>query len=97
MLRLMLLPISGLMLMASHSPLPQGQAPAPDAEKKVCRMLTTVGTIIPKRTCLTKAEWKKLFDASENGNENYRNRTSIGCNRNGTLNSCAGPGPGLAN
>lgn len=88
MLRLMVLPISCLMLMAAQGA-PQ-EAPTAAPEKKVCRMLTTVGTIIPKRTCLTRAEWKQLFDASEHGNENYRDRTSIGCGRGGTQNSCAG-------
>ncbi|NYT40249.1 hypothetical protein HZY97_05740 [Sphingomonas sp. R-74633] len=86
MLRLMVLPISGLMLMASQAA-PQ-DAPAAAPEKKICRMLTTVGTIIPKRTCLTKAEWKQLFDVSEPKNDIYRNRNSFGCGKNMSASSC---------
>jgi hypothetical protein len=35
-------------------------APAPDPDKKVCRTITPTGSIMGKRFCLTKAEWKKL-------------------------------------
>lgn len=32
----------------------------PPAEKKICRAVTPTGSVMAKRVCLTKAEWKKL-------------------------------------
>lgn len=37
-------------------------ASVPDADKKICRTITPTGSIMGKRFCLTKAEWKKLND-----------------------------------
>ncbi|NYT40248.1 hypothetical protein HZY97_05735 [Sphingomonas sp. R-74633] len=93
MLRWMVLPVSGLVLMAAQAAPQEASAPAapaPAPGKKLCRMIAPVGTIIPKRYCLTRDEWKKVGDASENGNENYRNRTSIGCGKPGADTSCGG-------
>ncbi|MBT2187544.1 hypothetical protein [Sphingobium nicotianae] len=44
--------------------------PAPKEEKKVCRREEVSGSIVPKRTCHTKAEWEaidKAVDAYTNG------------------------------
>ena len=32
----------------------------PDAQKRVCKQATTTGSIIPTRTCRTKAEWEEV-------------------------------------
>lgn len=41
--------------------------PAPEKpEKKVCRSMVLSGSIMPKRACMTRAEWAKLH-ASTNG------------------------------
>lgn len=43
----------------------QGQ-PAPVApEKKICRTLVPTGSMMPKRICLTKAEWQEFGDENE--------------------------------
>ncbi|HEX8301014.1 hypothetical protein [Sphingomonas sp.] len=34
----------------------------PAKEKKICRSLVPVGSIMPKRFCLTKNEWSRLDD-----------------------------------
>jgi hypothetical protein len=85
----MCLPISGLLLVANHAAPVAPQDPgANPPEKKICRMITKVGTIIPMRTCLTKAEWKQLGEASETRNDIYRNRISFGCGKAYSKNSC---------
>ena len=40
--------------------------PAPDAkpEKKICRMVDTTGSIMGKRECHTKEEWRAISDAN---------------------------------
>lgn len=37
-------------------------APNPVPEKKICRTITPTGSIMGKRFCLTKSEWKRLND-----------------------------------
>jgi len=32
----------------------------PDAKKKVCKQTNSTGSIIPTRTCRTKAEWEEI-------------------------------------
>ncbi|MGN6820730.1 MAG: hypothetical protein ACTHJR_18900 [Sphingomonas sp.] len=48
---------------------PSGTTPAPDTEKKICRTITPTGSIMGKRFCLTKAEWKKLNDINADNAE----------------------------
>jgi hypothetical protein len=39
----------------------QDAAPAePPKEKKICRAVTPTGSVMAKRICLTKAEWKQF-------------------------------------
>ncbi|MDG2533125.1 hypothetical protein P6144_05660 [Sphingomonas sp. HITSZ_GF] len=92
MLRSMLLPIAGLMLVsAQDAPVQQVAAAAATPEKKICRSIVPVGTILPKRYCLTKAEWKELETRNENGSaENFRNKPSFGCGKPSAGNSCSG-------
>lgn len=47
------------------SALQAATAPAPDAEKKVCRRVVSTGSIMPRTKCRTKAEWAAL-DAAAN-------------------------------
>lgn len=39
-------------------------APAPAPEKKICRRDVATGTIMPKRTCRTRAEWAQIDAAT---------------------------------
>ena len=49
------------LLAAGQAPAQASAAPAaPVKEKKICRSETSTGSIMPKRTCHTQAEWQKL-------------------------------------
>lgn len=39
-------------------------APTPAPEKKICRSIVPIGSIMGKRTCHTKAEWKQIDNAN---------------------------------
>ncbi|KQN03872.1 hypothetical protein [Sphingomonas sp. Leaf25] len=39
-------------------------APAPPPEKKICRRDVATGTIMPRRTCRTRAEWAQIDAAT---------------------------------
>jgi hypothetical protein len=91
MRQLMLLPISGFLLLANQAAPQQVAATDAKPDKKVCRMVVPVGTILPKRYCLTRAEWKELADRNENGSaENFRNRVRNGCGKPLSGSSCGG-------
>ena len=51
---------------AAPAPAPQAapQTPAPQKEKKVCKVDTSTGSIMPKRTCRTAEEWTALEGAN---------------------------------
>ena len=51
---------------------------APVKEKKICRSMVATGSVMAKRTCLTKAEWAKLNASSEKQNEHFRDQQSRG-------------------
>lgn len=88
---MLLLPLCGLMLMANQAAPQQGAEGSAKAEKKICRSVVPVGTILPKRYCLTRAEWKELADRNENGSaENFHNKPSVGCGKGSSSLSCAG-------
>ena len=40
----------------------EGQVP--EAKKRVCKQTTSTGSIIPTRTCKTKAEWEEIRERS---------------------------------
>jgi uncharacterized protein involved in copper resistance len=40
------------------------QTPAPDKEKKVCKVDTSTGSIMPKRICKTADEWAAVEAAN---------------------------------
>lgn len=44
---------------------PQPAAEKPVKEKKVCKTDVGTGSIMPKRTCRTKAEWEALTEQSK--------------------------------
>jgi hypothetical protein len=44
---------------------PQPTAEKPIKEKKVCKTDVGTGSIMPKRTCRTKAEWEALTEQSK--------------------------------
>lgn len=50
--------------------------PAPPKEKKICRSVEVTGSIMPKSTCHTKAEWAQIDAANTRAVENARNMQS---------------------
>jgi hypothetical protein len=58
----MLVAFCGGLLTVSPAVAQEVSAPVspPVPEKKICRTITPIGSIMGKRFCLTKAEWQKL-------------------------------------
>ena len=58
--------------------------PAPVKEKMICRSEVPVGSIRPKRTCMTKSQWTALHkqngDAAETAIDSVRSRANAGLN-----------------
>lgn len=50
----------------------QPPAAKPVKEKKVCRTETGTGSIMPKRTCRTRAEWDALTQQSQDNLQRSR-------------------------
>lgn len=48
------------------------------AEKKVCRSEQVTGSMMPKRTCHTRADWAAIDQANATVVQNMRNRTVDG-------------------
>jgi hypothetical protein len=64
-------------------------AAAAKPDRKICKNIVPTGSIMPKRFCLTKAEWKKLDEIHDQGSaEAFRNKRSIGCGKNGGPMAC---------
>ena len=40
-------------------------AATPAPEKKICKMITPTGTIMGKRFCLTKSEWRQFEEINQ--------------------------------
>ncbi len=60
---------------------PQPSAPqvaAPVKEKKICRSENSTGSILPKRTCKTQAEWTATDAANRDVVEQRRNQQTMG-------------------
>ena len=51
-----------------------------EVEQKVCRSMEQTGSVMRKRVCLTKAEWKEIDDRNReqarNSMDNYNNNNS---------------------
>jgi predicted secreted protein len=68
---------------AQEAPAPGQQPPAP--EKKICRMVEQTGSILLRRKyCLTRAEWDKFSDYTQNRAGRALDQRALG--PNGSLN-----------
>jgi len=65
---------------ATPSTAPAAPATAAAPEKKICRREQEIGSIMPKRTCRTQAEWDAIDRATEADTDtqlrDYRSRHS---------------------
>jgi hypothetical protein len=52
----------------------KAEAVKPAKEKKICRRGVATGSIMPKSTCRTQAEWSQVDKQSQDDVENFRNR-----------------------
>lgn len=55
-----------------------GEKPAPPQQKLVCKNEST-GSLIPKRVCMTAAEWKKAEDNASGQMQEMRDWQRIRC------------------
>lgn len=79
--------VAMLMLQAAPvaDPAPKTTAP-PAAEKKICRTSSDIGSLVPKKTCHSKAEWQAMAEG-EAKRTRLEDRTLIAP-------AAAGTGPG---
>ncbi len=65
-----------LMLAASPQQAPPATSaqPVPASEGRVCRRVQTTGSVLAKRTCMTRAEWAKLQQSTEGAWEEARGK-----------------------
>jgi hypothetical protein len=64
-------PFLALIVLASPTFAQNTPAPEKKAEKKVCRMTATTGSILGgKRECHTKAEWAEISERARNDRDN---------------------------
>ena len=59
-----------------------------DSDKKICRQIVPTGTIMAKKFCLTKAEWRELDDRNGGARDAFRNKRAIGCGKIGGPVAC---------
>ena len=54
-------------------------APAPPAkETKICRSIVPTGSVLAKRFCLTKTEWRQFGDIAQNNADNMLRHRGTG-------------------
>lgn len=56
---------------------PAAQAAAPAKAKKICRSEVDTGSIMPKRTCHTQAEWDALSGANRGTYQDLKSQQLI--------------------
>ena len=56
--------LSGAAIAQTAAPAAGAASAPPVKEKKICRTETDTGSIMPKRTCHTQAEWQALSQAN---------------------------------
>jgi len=73
--------MAGVMLAGQPVMLTEDQAqtttPVPKKEKKICRREEVTGSMFPKTTCHTKAEWSAIDEANRNGADRMRNDPTL--------------------
>ena len=64
-----------LVATAAAGPAIAQDTPAP--EKKICRMLTPTGSIMGKRFCLTKSEWRQFDEINQRAVDTVNGRSKM--------------------
>lgn len=75
-LPLMLAVVTSAVPASAQEPVDASQPAAekPAKEKKICKTDVGTGSIMPKRTCRTKAEWDALTEQSKGNLQRTQNR-----------------------
>ena len=90
---LMRIPLAVAMLVfaGSHASA-QSDAPPPALsplpEKKICQSIVPTGSIMAKRICLTKTQWREFDGINSNAVDRLSNRTAQPCGTSGGPLSC---------
>jgi hypothetical protein len=50
------------------------EGPATDQEKVICKKVVKTGSVMPKRTCLTKAKWDAIEESSQEDLQRVRDQ-----------------------
>ncbi|WP_294039904.1 hypothetical protein [Sphingomonas sp.] len=58
------MPVFAMVVVAMPALAQDGPA-APPPEKKICKTITPTGSIMGKRICLTKSEWRQFDEINE--------------------------------
>ncbi len=75
-----------LLLSATVAAVPalaQDAPTAPPPEKKICKAITPTGTIMAKRFCLTKSEWRQFDEINERTVDIVTGRSKISAPKGG--------------
>lgn len=62
----------------AQTPLAETAPPAVAKEKRICKASTDIGTLVPKRTCRTAAEWKDINEANAKAMQQFRRENTPG-------------------
>jgi Spy/CpxP family protein refolding chaperone len=65
-----------LLLAAEAAASTDGKA-KPNSEEKVCKTTYVVNSRIPKRICMTRAEWDQMEEDVQQAERSSRNRTNV--------------------
>ena len=57
--------------------------PAPVPEKKLCKMITPTGSIMAKRFCLTKTEWRQFDEVNARTTDIVTGRSKMSAPKGG--------------
>ena len=68
----------------------EASAPAPAPEKKICRSIVPTGSIMGKRICLTKTEWKEFDGINSKSVDKLQGRPAQPCGALGGPLACGG-------
>jgi len=73
----------GMVGLAIPAAAAEDKAPSPaNPEKKICRHEDVIGSVIPARICLTRAEWQQLGDYYARRDQSFIDRRNA---RHGVL------------
>ena len=80
---MILLLTMALLASAADPASPTPATSSPVTEKRVCRDEPETGSLISKKICHTKAEWREIYTSGQTGVDAFRNRPMQGFQKGG--------------